>query len=81
MLRYPFVAAYNERELQKELNMIGEWIKSLDSLLRGDATQLASLKRGTIEVPTNGLLFLIIILGAFYGACMACFAAFSRPAL
>jgi len=60
--------------------MIGEWIKSLDSLLRGDATQLASLKKGTIEVPTNGLLFLIIILGAFYGACMACFAAFSRPA-
>lgn len=80
MLRSPFAAAYNERELQKELNMIGEWIKSLDSLLRGDATQLASLKRGTIEVPTNGLLFLIIILGAFYGACMACFAAFSRPA-
>ena len=60
--------------------MIGEWIKSLDSLLRGDATQLASLKRGTIDVPANGLLFLIIVLGAFYGACMACFAAFNRPA-
>lgn len=59
--------------------MIVEWIKSLDGLLRGDATKLASLKRGTIEIPTNGLLFLIIILGAFYGACMACFAAFNRP--
>ena len=60
--------------------MIGEWIKSLDGLLRGDANKLESLRKGTIEVPTNGLLFLIIVLGAFYGACMACFAAFSRPA-
>jgi len=60
--------------------MIVEWVKSLDGLLRGDATKLASLKRGTIEVPASGLLFLIMVLGAFYGVCMGCFAAFNRPA-
>lgn len=56
-----------------------EWIGSLDNLLRGEATQLQALRRGVIEVPTSGLSILIIALGAFYGACMASFAAFNRP--
>ena len=60
--------------------MIREWIKSLDGLLRGDVTKLASLQRGSIEVPSGGMLILIIVLGAFYGVCMASFAAFNRPA-
>lgn len=60
--------------------MIREWIKALDGLLRGDATKLASLQHGSIEVPTGGMLILIIVLGAFYGVCMGCFAAFNRPA-
>jgi hypothetical protein len=59
--------------------MIGEWIKSLDNLLRGETTRLGALRSGTIDVPASGLSFLIIVLGAFYGACMACFAAFNRP--
>lgn len=56
-----------------------EWIKSLDGLLRGETTRLAALKQGTVEVPANGLAVLIIFMGAFYGACMGCFAAFNRP--
>ena len=60
--------------------MIGQWIKALDGLLRGETTRLASLRRGVVEVPAGGMLFLIIALGAFYGICMACFAAFHRPA-
>lgn len=59
--------------------MIGEWVKSLDGLLRGETTKLAALRRGTIEVPAGGLAFLILILGGFYGACMASFSAFNRP--
>jgi hypothetical protein len=57
-----------------------EWIKSLDGLLRGEATNPDALKRGLIEVPAGGMLMLIAVLGAFYGVCMACFAAFNRPA-
>lgn len=56
-----------------------EWIKSLDGLLRGEATKPDALKRGLIEVPAGGMLMLIAVLGAFYGVCMACFAAFNRP--
>jgi hypothetical protein len=59
--------------------MIREWIKSLDGLLRGDVTKLTSLQNGSIEMPTGGMLILIVVLGAFYGVCMACFAAFNRP--
>ena len=60
--------------------MIRKWIKSLDSLLRGEATRMASLQRGLIEMPSGGMVILIIVLGAFYGVCMACFAMFNRPA-
>jgi hypothetical protein len=60
--------------------MIGEWVKSLDNLLRGEATRLTALQRGSLELPTRGLSILIIFLSAFYGACMASFAAFNRDA-
>ena len=57
-----------------------QWIKALDGLLRGEATRLDALRRGEIEVPASGMVILILALGAFYGVCMACFAAFNRPA-
>jgi hypothetical protein len=49
-------------------------IKDLDRLLRGDATRLANLRRGAIEVNESGLPLLICLLGVFYGLCMGCFA-------
>jgi hypothetical protein len=60
--------------------MMSEWVKALDNLLRGEATRLTALRRNALEIPIRGLSILIIILGAFYGACMASFAAFNRDA-
>jgi hypothetical protein len=51
------------------------WIKSLDRVLRGEATQMDQLREGTVPVPATGLTIIIILLGAFYGACMGLFGA------
>lgn len=48
--------------------------KDLDRLLRGEATTLAALTRGDIEIEAARLPPLLIGLGAFYGICMGCFA-------
>jgi hypothetical protein len=47
-----------------------KWVKSLDRILRGDATRLPDLQKGTFDVPVGGLSFLLMLLGMFYGACM-----------
>ncbi|MEQ1935055.1 MAG: hypothetical protein ABL962_14445 [Fimbriimonadaceae bacterium] len=49
------------------------WMRQLDKLLRGDATQLDSLKTGKIEFPAKGVLISAIILAASYGLCMGLF--------
>jgi len=51
-----------------------KWFKELDRILRGDATQIAALERGSVEIPVLGISFVIIILGMIYGACMGTFA-------
>src|SRR3569832_1052219 len=51
-----------------------KWFKELDRILRGDATQLAALERGSVEIPVLGISFVIIILGMIYGVCMGTFA-------
>jgi hypothetical protein len=56
--------------------MMGKWWKDLDRILRGDATRLSSLGRGTIDIPIGGLSFVLVVLGMLYGACMGCFALF-----
>ena len=53
---------------------LGTAFKDLDRLLRGEATQLAALKRGHIEIDQNRLPWIIIAMGVLYGACMGCFA-------
>ena len=53
---------------------LGTAFKDLDRLLRGEATQLAALKRGHIEIDQNKLPWIIIAMGVLYGACMGCFA-------
>ena len=54
------------------------WIRSLDAVLRGEATRPEALQRGTLDIPVGGMTILILILGATYGVCMACFAVFNR---
>ncbi len=54
----------------------GAWLKQLDRILRGEATRISELRRGTIDVPAGGLTTLLVILGMVYGACMGCFALF-----
>jgi hypothetical protein len=47
--------------------------RSLDRLLRGDATRMDALRSGTIDVPIPGTTVLLCILGMVYGACMGIF--------
>ena len=53
-----------------------KWWKDLDRILRGEATRLPALRRGTIEVPLGGLSAVLAILAIVYGACMGSFAVF-----
>ena len=55
---------------------MGRWWKDLDRILRGDATRVSAMSRGTIEVPVGGLTVVLVILGMVYGVCMGCFALF-----
>lgn len=48
-------------------------MRQLDKLLRGDATQLDSLKTGKIEFPAKGVLISAIVLAGAYGLCMGLF--------
>jgi hypothetical protein len=52
------------------------WWRDLDRILRGEATRLPALRRGTIEVPAGGLTAVLAILAMAYGACMGCYALF-----
>lgn len=53
-------------------------IQSLDRILKGEATRLTDLRRGTLDIPLGGLSLVILLLGAFYGACMGAFAIITR---
>src|SRR5437870_1538655 len=53
-------------------------IKSLDRVLKGQATDLESLRRGNIDISARSLSVLLIILGAIYGVCMGTFAIITR---
>lgn len=61
-------------------NTMVSWMQQLDRLLRGDATRLSALRKGTIELPESGLTLVIFVLGLLYGGCMGCFALLNRPA-
>ena len=54
-----------------------ESLKNLDRILRGEATQLAQLREGTIGIPAGGLSLVIVVLGMLYGVCMGGYAVFS----
>ncbi|HTU26898.1 MAG TPA: hypothetical protein VMF30_15940 [Pirellulales bacterium] len=50
------------------------WLVELDRILRGEATRVADLKEGTLRIPLGGITFVLVLLGAIYGLCMAVFA-------
>jgi hypothetical protein len=50
------------------------WWRDLDRILRGEATRLSALRRGTVEVQVGGLSLVLVLLAVVYGACMGCFA-------
>ncbi len=50
------------------------WFGDVDRILRGDATRLSALRRGSIEAPAGGLAAVIALLGLAYGACMGSYA-------
>ena len=54
------------------------WIKSLDGVLKGEATKLPALRAARIELPVGGFTTLLVILGAIYGACMGTSAVVNR---
>ena len=53
-------------------------IRSLDRVLRGEATRPADLARGTVDVPLGGLAAVILALAVGYGLCMGAFALVGR---
>ncbi len=53
-------------------------LRTLDRVLRGEATAPARLRQGQVDVPLGGMTFLLVLLGAFYGFCMGWFALFNR---
>jgi len=53
--------------------MLG-WFRDLDRILRGEATRLPALRRGTVEIPAAGVSLVLVLLAMGYGACMGTFA-------
>ena len=53
-----------------------QWFKSLDQILRGEATKRESLKEGKIQIPLKGIILATIFLAAFHGLCIGVFALF-----
>src|ERR1051325_5650285 len=56
-------------------------IEELDRLLRGEATRLTALRRGTLELAAGGRAVVILLLGLFYGLCMGSFGLMQRGAI
>jgi hypothetical protein len=50
-----------------------KWFRQLDDILRGETTRLPALADGRMAIPVGGLTVVIVLLGAFYGACIGCY--------
>lgn len=50
------------------------WMRQLDELLRGEATQPSALRTGRIEFPARGIMTASVLLAGGYGICMSLFA-------
>jgi hypothetical protein len=58
--------------------MLMNGFRSLDRILRGDATRPGQLGGGTVDAPLGALSAVILLLAALYGLCMGAFALVSR---
>ena len=54
------------------------WLKSLDRILRGEATRPDAIKDGNIDFQCSGLTILVVVLAMIYGACMGSFSLFKE---
>lgn len=52
------------------------WLKSLDRVLRGEATSPEAIQSGNIQIPLRGLCLVGLVLAMIYGACMGSFSIF-----
>jgi hypothetical protein len=52
------------------------WLIDLDRILRGEATRPDALQGDALKIPLGGLLVLILLFTAIYGACMGLFSGF-----
>ncbi|MBY0396466.1 MAG: hypothetical protein K2X91_08360 [Thermoleophilia bacterium] len=59
---------------------LGQGLRDLDRILRGEATRPSELGRGTIEAGIGGLAIVLAALGMAYGVCMGLFAVFRGSA-
>ena len=50
------------------------WVKEMDRLLRGDVTQLSTLRERGLQVTSDRLQIAIVLLGMTYGLCMGTYA-------
>src|SRR4051812_45125804 len=57
---------------------MGDWLRELDRVLRGDATRPDDLRGGTVGVSARRLAAVSILLGIAYGLCMGVFGVFNR---
>lgn len=55
--------------------MVGA-LRDLDRILRGDATQLETLREASLDVRVARLAWLLVALGGVYGLCMGSYAVF-----
>lgn len=55
---------------------MGNWLRDLDQILRGDATRMSSLRKGPVEISITGVSVLIVAMGMIYGLCMGSYALF-----
>jgi hypothetical protein len=53
-------------------------LRALDRILRGEATRLPELQRGSIDIPAGSILTSIIVLAMIYGAFMGLSAVITR---
>lgn len=53
--------------------MVVSALRALDRILRGDATRLAELKTGQLDIPLRQIVPILVLLAALYGAAMGLF--------
>ena len=53
--------------------MLVSALRALDRILRGDATRLAELKTGQLDIPLRQIVPVLVLLAALYGAAMGLF--------